>query len=96
MRFFIFGLWSCLASALAVRAVKNITVDDFDRRIVYSNSSGWVHENVLCLLLCLSLYHPLASADPWLLYRVTPHSTDLIVLQATQDRRRLRRSDSLA
>jgi len=45
MYFFRLGLSSCLAGALAVRAIKNITVDDFDPRIIYSNSSGWTHEN---------------------------------------------------
>ena len=96
MHFFIFGLWSWLASISAVRAIKNITVDDFDPRIVYSNNSGWVHENVLYLLLSLSLYHPLAGADPWLLYRVPPHLNDLILPQASQDSKRLRRSNSTA
>jgi len=45
MQSFKFALWSFLASALAVCAVKNITVDDFDPRIVYTPSSVWVHEN---------------------------------------------------
>ena len=47
MGFFICGLWSCLASALTVRAIKNITMDDYDPRIIYSNSPDWRHETVL-------------------------------------------------
>ena len=39
-----FVLWSCLAGALAVLADRNITVDDFDPRIVYTGP--WKHENV--------------------------------------------------
>jgi len=65
MYLFIYGLWSCLAGALAVHAIKNITVDDFDPRIVYSNASGWTHENVQYPLLYLWLYQPPASADLW-------------------------------
>jgi len=42
---FKFALRSFLASALAVCAVKNITVDDFDPRIVYTNPSVWTHES---------------------------------------------------
>jgi len=42
---FKFALWSFLASTLAVCAFKNITVDDFDPRIVYTPSSTWIHEN---------------------------------------------------
>jgi len=45
MHSFNFALWSFLASISAVRAVKNITVDDFDPRIVYSDPSVWIHEN---------------------------------------------------
>ena len=41
----------CFANALAIRAVKNITVDDFDPRIVYSNPSVWRHESVSTRLL---------------------------------------------
>ena len=52
-----FALWSFLASGLAVCAVKNITVDDFDPRIVYTPSSAWTHENVSYLSPSL------ASAD---------------------------------
>lgn len=43
-------LWSCLAGAFAVLADKNITVDDFDSRIVYTGP--WMHENVTAPLSC--------------------------------------------
>jgi len=55
MQPFTFALWSCLANALAACAVKNITVDDFDQRIVYSGSSVWIHENVGTLSTSLAI-----------------------------------------
>jgi hypothetical protein len=59
MRSFKVSILLSLASALVVCAVKNITVDDFDPRIVYS-PTGWLHENVGC-----PPPTPLASADLW-------------------------------
>ena len=55
MQSFKLALLSLLASALAVCAVKNITVDDFDPRIVYS-PTGWIHENVGCPLYFFDWY----------------------------------------
>jgi len=45
-----FVLWLCLVGALAVLADRNITVDDFNPRIVYSGE--WKHENVSAPLPC--------------------------------------------
>jgi len=45
-----FVLWSCLVGALTVLADRNITVDDFDPRIVYAGE--WKHENVSTPLPC--------------------------------------------
>ena len=59
MQPFKFALQLFLASALAVCAVKNITVDDFDPRIVYTPPSAWTHLAVGCLSTSLS------SADLW-------------------------------
>ena len=78
MQSFKFALWSFLASALAVCAVRNITVDDFDPRIVYTPSSVWTHENVSLVASLLRW--------PMLIYesrRVVPHWTDLILPRAT-------------
>ena len=61
MQPFKLALRSFLAGALAVCAVKNITVDDADPRILYSPVSAWDRYQVGCFS------NSLASADLWAL-----------------------------
>ena len=89
MQSFKFAIQSFLVSALAVCAVKNITVDDFDPRIVYK-PSVWVHENVGCPLYCFWQVLIYGSR------RVVPHSSDLISPRAIPEIQRWRRSNSTA